>query len=170
MNPTELILSLALMSLLLRQIRPRPLNLPILLYPIPLVMVAAYLNLHTLPSGPSLSFALLGGTAGLLLGAGCGLTTQVYKGQAGQILAHASGIAALLWIVGVGSRIGFGLYAEHGGGPTIAQFSTQHHLTQAAWITAMLLMALLEVVGRSGVLIWRWQHEKQNKAVLPALG
>ena len=153
MNLTDTLLSLALIGLVLRQLRERPLTAAGLLWPLPLVLYAAITNLHALPTGPSLNFTLLLGLLGLTLGLLCGLFTRVYLGK-NAVLARATGLAAALWIVGVGSRLAFALYAEHGGA-TIARLSERLHLTQSAWVAGLLLMSLSEVLGRSAALFWR---------------
>ncbi len=154
MNLTDTLISLALVSLVLRQLRARPLTAAGLLWPLPLVLYAALTNLRALPTGAGLDFTLLLGLIGLGLGLLCGLFTRVYAGK-GAVLARATGLAAALWIVGVGSRLGFAFYAEHGGGAAIARLSDQLHLTQGAWVAGLLLMSLAEVLGRSATLLWR---------------
>ena len=50
----------------------------------------------------------------------------------------------------------FALYAENGGGPSVARFSAVHHITSAAaWTAALILMALTEVVGCTAVFAGR---------------
>ena len=41
-------------------------------------------------------------------------------------LVQAGWIAAGLWILGMGSRMAFELWSEHGGAPSIAHFSAAH--------------------------------------------
>lgn len=154
MNLTDTLISLALVGLVLRQLRERPLTAVSLLWPLPLVLYAALTNLRTLPSGAGLDFTLLLGLVGLGLGLLCGLLTRVYAGRDG-VLARATGLAAALWVLGVGSRLAFAFYAEHGGGAAIARLSGQLHLTQSAWTAGLLLMSLLEVLGRSAALFRR---------------
>lgn len=156
MNLTDVLLSFGLIALIFRQIRPRPLDLWGLMWPVPLVLYAAVTNLRELPTGPSLSFALLLMGVGLLLGVACGITTQVYR-QGPNVMAHATGIAVLLWLIGIGARLAFAFAAEHGAGEAIARFTVAHHLTMTAWVAGLVGMSLLEVVGRSSVLLWRRQ-------------
>jgi hypothetical protein len=61
--------------------------------------------------------------------------------------------AAALWVVGIGMRMGFSLFAEHGGGPAIGRFSEAHHITAEGWVTALVLMSLVEVVSRT-LILW----------------
>ncbi|HEY1444881.1 MAG TPA: hypothetical protein VGF51_08270, partial [Acidimicrobiales bacterium] len=57
---------------------------------------------------------------------------------------------------GTGGRLAFQVWATHGGGPSIAHFSAGHGITSTtAWTAALILMALSEVVVRTGVLAWR---------------
>ncbi|MGA7361630.1 MAG: hypothetical protein WBZ07_01595 [Candidatus Dormiibacterota bacterium] len=59
-------------------------------------------------------------------------------------------LAAFFWIVGVGARLAFAFYAENGGGESVYRFTVANHLTTSVWAPALNLMALLEVLGRSG--------------------
>jgi hypothetical protein len=69
------------------------------------------------------------------------------------VLARAGWLAASLWIVGIGARMGFTYSAAHGAGPAIATFSAVHDITSAAaWVAAFVLMGLAEVTARLVVL------------------
>jgi glycerol-3-phosphate acyltransferase PlsY len=71
------------------------------------------------------------------------------RGADAVALARAGVVAAILWIVGIGARLGFALYSSHGGGPAIARFSVAHDITSsAAWVAALVMMALAEVIAR----------------------
>lgn len=59
----------------------------------------------------------------------------------------------MLWVVGVGARLVFAFWSSHGGGPAIERFSVAHQITSSsAWVTAIILMALAEVLARTTVL------------------
>jgi hypothetical protein len=48
-----------------------------------------------------------------------------------------------------GGRLAFAVAAGNGAGPTIARFSIAHHITgSAAWVTALVMMALADVLTR----------------------
>jgi hypothetical protein len=65
----------------------------------------------------------------------------------GRPLGHADGLAAGVWIAGVGARMVFYFAATHGAGPVIAAFSIAHHLTgPGAWTAALFMMALADVL------------------------
>ena len=91
--------------------------------------------------------------AGAALGLLTGLFTSVRPGADGHPYAKAGGLAAILWVVGVGTRFAFQLYASHGGAPAIARFSAHHAITSVtAWTAALILMAFAEVISRTLVL------------------
>lgn len=162
MSLVELLIGFALIALVVRQLRSRPLTTLGLLWPVALVGWAATEYLHTLPPpGPGLDLALLGLGLGLSLGVLCGALTQLSRRPDGVVMVQATALAATLWIMGVGSRVAFGLLAEYGGGPTIARFSAAHHLTAAAWTAALLFMALAEVLSRTAALAWRSRSAKR---------
>lgn len=54
---------------------------------------------------------------------------------------------------GLGARMAFALWSDHGGAPRIASFSIAHQITGAdAWVAALVIMALAEVLARLGIL------------------
>ena len=156
MTTTDYLISGALILVVVRQIRGKRLAGASLYVPLALVGYATVKYLHGIPTaGNDLGLVAICLAAGLALGVLCGLFTLVYPDASGVAYARATGIAAALWVLGVSGRVAFGYYAEHGGGPTIARFSHAHALTPQAWPTALILMALAEVVSRSVVLIVR---------------
>ena len=59
-----------------------------------------------------------------------------------------------MWIGGVGARLAFAVAAGNGAGPAIARFSITHHITgSSAWVAALVMMALADVLTRL-VVIW----------------
>lgn len=150
-------LNLLLIAVVIRQIRGKKLTVVSLLWPVGLVALAAAKYLRTIPTaGNDLALALGGALVGAALGSLCGVFTRIHHLPDDSLLAKATGLAAALWIVGVGARMGFALFAEDGGGPAIGRFSADHHITgAAAWTACLILMALAEVVGRTGVLAVR---------------
>ncbi len=91
---------------------------------------------------------VLGGV-GLALGVACALCTSVWKDKEGIQYSKAGGVAAALWVIGVGSRMAFEEYWSHGGTHAIVNFSIAHDITsQNAWIAGLVIMALAEVISR----------------------
>ena len=65
-------------------------------------------------------------------------------------------LAAILWVVGVGTRFAFQLYATHGGAGAIGRFSAAHSITSSeAWVAALLFMAIGEALTRTAVVAFR---------------
>jgi hypothetical protein len=156
MTTTDYLLNGLLVLSIVRQLRGRKLADINLLIPFVVVAYVGPHYLHSVPtSGNSLLLVVLGTAAGLTLGILCGVCSLVYRTTDGSLFVRATGIAAVLWILGIGARLGFSLYADHGGGPSIAHFSAAHSLTMHAWVAALVLMALAEVVSRTAVLLVR---------------
>ena len=75
------------------------------------------------------------------------------RGADGVPLSRAGWVAAILWVVGIGARMGFAYATSHGAGPAIERFSIAHSVTTVdAWVAALFMMALAEVVTRLAVL------------------
>lgn len=155
MTLIDYIIDIALIALVILQIRGSRLDLKTAIRPVILVAAAAayYLRSFPLAGNDLLLYFVLGGT-GLVLGAACAATTRVWRASDGHAYAKAGVIASVLWIVGVGSRFAFEEYVNHGGAASVERFSVTHHITtQNAWVTAILLMALGEVIARL-IVLW----------------
>jgi hypothetical protein len=156
MTITDYILDITLIALVLVQIRGRRLTVHSLLLPVATVGFAVVSYLRTIPTaGNGLYLVVAAAAAGVTLGALCGVLTFLRPGPGGVPYAKAGVAAAALWVAGTGTRLAFQLYATHGGGAAVARFSAAHHITIAAWTTALILMAVGEVAARTLVLAWR---------------
>jgi hypothetical protein len=76
----------------------------------------------------------------------------------------AGGAAALLWVLGMGSRFAFSVWASHGGGPALGRFSAEHGLTAVGWTAALVLMALAEVLSRTAIMVARARRARRAVA------
>jgi hypothetical protein len=157
MSLSDYLLNALLIALVFRQLRGKRLTPVQFVVPLAIVGYAALRYLHSVPTaGNDLVLAIGGAAIGLALGAGAGLLTHVTPGTDGVPIARATGWAAALWVLGVGSRMGFALFAEHGGGPALERFGVAHSITSTdAWVAGLILMALAEVVSRTAVLAVR---------------
>ena len=74
-----------------------------------------------------------------------------------------------MWIGGVGARLAFAIAAGNGAGPAIARFSIAHHITgSAAWIAALVMMALADVLTRLAVIYLRGRRLAAAAPAAPA--
>lgn len=159
MTLIDWLISLGLIYAVVRQLRPRRLGLIGITWPVLLVAWAAVEYLGLIPGYWS-DWALTLGLAslGAALGTGSGLLTRVYP-HGVDVMARATGWAALLWIVGMVSRIVFGLVAINGGAEAIGRLSMRMDLhSEATWPTALIGMALTEVVVRTLILLVRYRR------------
>ena len=115
------------------------------------------LFLHSVPAGGNdIALELACVLAGAAMGAIGGLATRLRLGADGRALGRAGWLAAGMWIGGVGARLAFAVAASNGAGPAIARFSVAHHITgSAAWIAALVMMALADVLTRLAVIYLR---------------
>ncbi|HZT66715.1 MAG TPA: hypothetical protein VFA11_13090 [Acidimicrobiales bacterium] len=155
MTITEYLINFALVGLVVVQLRGRRLSRANLLLPVVIVVWVASNLLRNVPTaGNDLILEVAGALAGVTLGALAAAATRISTDEHGSAVAKAGAAAAVLWILGIGARIAFSLYAQHGGAPSIAHFSAAHHITSGgAWVAAFVLMALTEVVARTAVVI-----------------
>ncbi|MER8161855.1 hypothetical protein [Streptomyces sp. NPDC094472] len=156
MDIKDWLIDVALVGMVLLQLRGRRLTAKTLLLPVALVAWAATKYLHEIPtSGNDLLLIVATTLIGLALGAGAGMLTRVYHNDDGEVIARATATAAVLWVVGCGFRMAFQLFATQGGDEAIGRFSTDYHLDPTAWAPAILLMALAEVIARTAIVAWR---------------
>jgi hypothetical protein len=154
MNFSDYLIDITLIAAVLLQIRGRRLTLLSLVLPVGVVIFAATQYLHGIPTaGNDLALVGVGVIAGTALGVLTGLFTSVRPKADGRTYAKAGAAAAILWLVGVGTRFAFQLYVSNGGLPAVARFSAHHAITSsAAWTAALILMAFGEVIARTAVL------------------
>jgi hypothetical protein len=151
------VVNAALILLVIVQIREHPLDLRWLARPVVAVAAAAVLFLHSVPtSGNDLALELICVAVGAAMGAVGGWATRLRRGPDGRPLGRAGWLAAALWITGVGARLAFAVAATNGAGPAIIRFSMAHQITgQAAWVAALIMMALADVLIRLAVIYVR---------------
>lgn len=150
MTITDYLINFILIGLVVLQLRSRRLTVRNVVRPVVLVAAAAVYYLRGFPAGGNdvLLYVVLGGL-GLVLGVACGATTRVWRAANGATYAKAGAAAAAFWVIGIGSRLAFEEFATHGGGADVLSFSVAHDITsQAAWVGALVLMALAEVLAR----------------------
>ena len=157
MTTTDWIIDLALIGVVFLQVRSRRLNRLLVLVPVALSAWAAAAYLKAFPTGGNdLLLIGLGLGFGIALGVLAGVFTTVTADDEGYAVSKAGAAAAVFWIVGVGTRFAFQLYATYGGAHAIARFSATHSITSTdAWTAALVLMAIGEALLRTGVVAYR---------------
>jgi hypothetical protein len=152
-NTTTYVVNALILVTVLRQVRGTELNLVNLLVPVAAVAFSAAVFLHSIPTaGNDLGLILALAGAGVLLGLLGGLAVRIERGR-GKVPVARAGLAALLvLVIGPGARLAFAYGAQHVWGADVARFSRDHLITgQQAWVAALVLMALSEVVVRLAV-------------------
>jgi hypothetical protein len=154
MTTFDYLLNVGLIGLVVLQLRGVRLDRRALVLPLVLVAWAASHYLRGIPTvGNDLPLVVVGTAAGIALGCLSGLLTRIHTDTNGFAVARATAGAAGLWVLGIGARMAFVLYVQHGGRPTVARFSAAHHITGQAWVSGLVLMAFAEVVSRT-LLLW----------------
>jgi hypothetical protein len=160
------VVDILLIALVLRQLRARPLTTRVVILPLVLVAWAFISYFHTFSAnGGDIELIAVFTVVGVALGLASGFTTKVWEsGQ--KLLFQAGVIAAVTWIAGMGFRLGFQIWANTTSGEaSIANFSESHHINSSeAWVCALLLMALGEVLARLAVLQGRlFAHDRAQR-------
>jgi hypothetical protein len=171
MNTNMYVINAILVLLVIRQIREHPLDLRSLAVPVLAVGCAAVMFLHSVPlGGNDIALELACVLAGVVMGAIGGLTTRLRLGAGGRPLGRAGWVAASMWVGGVGARLAFAVAAGNGAGPAIARFSIAHQITgSAAWVAALVMMALADVLTRLVVIYLRGRRLAAGSAAAAAL-
>lgn len=157
MTTTEWITDIALLLIVFRQLREGRLDLKTFLIPLGIVAYVAHSYLNSIPTGGNdLVLIAVLMSVGAVLGIAGGIYTRV-RTVGEDVLIKAGAVSAALWVLGMGARMGFQLWTEHGGGADdVARFSIAHHITSdQAWVAAFVLMALTEVVTRLATIFLR---------------
>lgn len=162
MSTADWIIDLVLIGLVVLQLRERKLSAVQILLPIVLVGWATITYIHDVPTSGN-SLLLIGSTVlvGLLIGIGVGMLTRV-RTRSGQVVVKATAVAAVLWIVGMGSRLVFQLFATSGGGADLGRFDATNRIDNTAWPAALIFMAAATILARTIVLLTRVSMEARK--------
>jgi hypothetical protein len=169
MTTTDYLINAAFLLLVFRQSRERELDRRSIVVPLVLIFFVAQMYLHSIPTaGNDLVLIAALATVGLALGLAAGFATQVRAGQDGLPVARVGWVAALLLVAGIGSRMVFAFAVSHGLHADIASFSIANHISAAAWPTALVLMAILEVTTRIAIVQIRGRQAQHGAGALIA--
>lgn len=107
---------------------------------------------------------------GAVLGTMSGAATKLWRGGDGAVYSPAAAFAASMWVLGMGARFVFAVYATHAGEAAVADFSFRNGITRShTWQFAPVLMAYAEVLSRIAVLqLRRTRAQLPNASMLPS--
>src|SRR4051794_16086678 len=151
MSTTDYVVDILLIVVIFRQLRERPYTLRTAILPIGIMVWAGFHYLHGLEvAGNDLVLITLLALSGLALGAASGATTFMWLDEKSGVLGRVGFYACLTWIIGMGSRFAFAVYANSsGGGARVAEFSRDHAISGSqAWTTALVAMAFAGLLAR----------------------
>jgi hypothetical protein len=157
MTFSDYLLDSVLILIVFRQIRESRFDRRAVLLPLVIVGIVAHSYLHSIPtSGNDLVLICALTLFGLTLGTVSALATRVRADGGTYGLVKAGAVSAGLWVLGMGSRMAFAIWAGSANGKAhIGSFGFTHHLSSDVWTAALVLMALAEVGSRVGVLYVR---------------
>jgi hypothetical protein len=159
MSPTDYILDSALVLLVIIQMKERVLTNRALLRPVIILAIAVASYFKTFPTaGNDIPMILAISGVGAVLGLLSGVTVIMRRDSEGQVTARAGLASATFWVLGMGARFAFAVWASSASGANhVGTFAAQHHITSvSATITVALLgMAVGEVLCRSLVMMTR---------------
>jgi ABC-type antimicrobial peptide transport system permease subunit len=164
MTFTDYVIDILLIAVVFRQMRARELTPGSVLLPVVLVGVAClnYLKAFT-PRGNDVLLIALLAAAGVVLGLLSGFVTDVWRATDGRVVARAGLVAAAFWVAGMGFRFAFAVWSTGSGAADVTRFSLEHRISGGqAWTTALVLMAVGEVLARVAVLQLRRPQAQQR--------
>lgn len=154
MSTADYIVDILLIVVIFWQVRPRELTSRSAILPVAVLVWAGLHYLHGFHvGGNDVLLMTLFAAAGIGLGVWSGLATRVWR-DGGRVYVRVGVVAAGTWVVGMGFRFAFAIYANTAGGDeTIGRFSLHHAITSGqAWTTALVLMAFGEVLARVAIM------------------
>ena len=158
MSLSDYVIDILLVALVLRQVRPRALTSRSVLLP---DVLLAFAGSQYLKGFPTAGNDLLMDVVLVLVGAGfglvSGLTTKVWSDPGRAVVCKAGVLAASAWVLGMGIRMVFDIWAHTSAGQaSLISFSVHHSITAAdAYATAFVLMAFAQVLIRVAILQYR---------------
>lgn len=154
MSAADYVIDILLVAIVLRQLRARPLTARSVLLPAVLLAFAGSEYLRSFPTaGNDLLLIVVLILVGAVLGLVSGLSTKVWRTST-SVMCQAGVVAATAWILGMGFRFAFDVWAHSASGDRwLFRFSAHHSITSVtAFVTAFVMMAFAQVIVRVGIL------------------
>ncbi len=171
MTTTDWIIDVALILIVVRQLRAERLRAFVVLLPLGICAFVASHYLKTVPTAGN-DLLLVGGflVLGAALGLAGGMLTRVTT-RGGDVYLQARFGAASLWVTSMTARLLFIIWiSSDSGAESLARFSGHHDITSSdAWQDALVLMALAEVVVRMGTIVVRGVRLGRAAQSVPAV-
>jgi hypothetical protein len=170
MTVYDYVIDIVLVGIIFWQVRTHPLTFRSPVLPLALLVVAGIVYLRPVRlEGNDLNLILILSGTGIILGALSGLGDKIWHDTSDKLMARATLVSVVVWVVGMGFRFAFAFYASHSGAASIARFSIQHEITGAAvWTTALVLMAFGQVLARIAILQARRIRTEHRQVMVPA--
>jgi hypothetical protein len=166
----DYVIDILLIAVVFRQMRARELTPGSVVLPVILVGVACanYLKAFT-PRGNDVLLITMLAAAGVALGLLSGMVTDVWRDAEGRVIVRAGIVAAAFWVAGMGFRFAFAIWSTASGAADVTRFSIQERISGGqAWTTALVLMAVGEVLARVAVLQLRRAQLPQPRVLTHA--
>ena len=159
-----------LVLMVIRQVREHSLDLRALAVPLLAVAAAAVMFLHWyLPAGTTSRWSCSACRLARPWARRAAWPPACAAAPTAARPACACALAASMWVAGTGARMAFAFAATHGAGPAIRRFTIAHHITgSAAWVAALVMMALADVLTRL-VVVWLRGRRLAAVPAAPAL-
>jgi hypothetical protein len=151
----DYLIDVLLIAVIFRQVRFRRLTPRSMIVPVLLIAAAGASYLRPFTAGGNDIAVIVAFTCiGMSLGSWSGLATRVQRASDGSVVSRSGVVAVATWLIGMGFRFAFAVYAStNAGGAVVARFSAHHAITNVqTWTTALVLMALGEVLARIVIL------------------
>ena len=169
MTVTDYLINALFVLIVFRQARERELDWRSVIVPLAIVAYVVQLYVHSIPTaGNDLVLIAALGLVGLSLGVASGFATHVRAGENRLAVARVGWVAGALLIAGIGSRIVFEFALSHGTRHAIVSFSIAHQIGSAAWLVALVMMAMLEVSTRIVIVQLRGRQAMRASVAIPA--
>jgi hypothetical protein len=171
MSTSTYILDSALVLLVILQMKERVLTNMALLRPVVILTIAVASYFTAFPTqGNDIPLVAAIAGVGAVLGTLSGFTVMMRRNGEGEVTARAGLSSAAFWVLGMGGRFAFSVWAFSAAGAVhIAHFSAGHSITGAdVWTDALLAMAVAEVLSRTLVMVIRrsqLQHTTPHLAI-----
>lgn len=157
MSTTDYIIDIALILVVLLQIREHEITNRSLIRPLLILGVAFATYLRSVPTaGNDLLLAGVLTIVGVVLGIASGSTAIFGATPEGAVTVRSGWVSVSFWVLGMGSRFAFVYWITHSGSAWVVRFSMAHSISSSdAWTVALLAMAAGQVICRISVLALR---------------